>query len=222
MQKEKKYPIGGYAPGNYYCKCSSCGYEFQGDKRAVQCEPCAVADKEKFDALPPEEQEALMKKNASIARYMFSGPLSPERDLIYRIAEQWGNAIEMPNMEQWLKDYAVTQRPATAGWVKAKIRYPEKDDKYFIKQGDVKSAANLWQSTKEYWQSTDMEWLDESNEHPVEQKENEAIVKLLEFARDCAKNWDCDTDGHKYNTGCRKCEAEHLYNEYQKQKEVKP
>lgn len=43
IQKEElKYPIGGYAPGNYICNCSICKKQFQGDKRAVQCEPCAV------------------------------------------------------------------------------------------------------------------------------------------------------------------------------------
>lgn len=43
----------------------------------------------------------------------------------------------------------------------------------------------------------------------VELMEKE-IKHLREFARDCAENWDCDTDGHKYNTGCRCCEAELL------------
>ena len=43
LPKEKpKYPIGGYAPGNYMCNCSTCKTQFQGDKRAVQCEPCAI------------------------------------------------------------------------------------------------------------------------------------------------------------------------------------
>lgn len=42
MDKQQKiYPIGGYAPGNYWNVCSSCKEQFQGDKRAVQCEPCA-------------------------------------------------------------------------------------------------------------------------------------------------------------------------------------
>lgn len=39
---ENKYPIGGYAPGTYMCKCVSCSVIFYGDKRAVQCEPCAI------------------------------------------------------------------------------------------------------------------------------------------------------------------------------------
>lgn len=62
----EKYPIGGYAPGNYYCTCCICGSQFQGDKRAVECESCAVAAKAKFDALSPEEQEELMKRNAEL------------------------------------------------------------------------------------------------------------------------------------------------------------
>lgn len=36
------YPIGGFAPGNYSCHCVICGKGFIGDKRAVQCEPCAI------------------------------------------------------------------------------------------------------------------------------------------------------------------------------------
>lgn len=36
------YPVLGYAPGNYYCTCANCKTPFQGDKRAVQCEVCAL------------------------------------------------------------------------------------------------------------------------------------------------------------------------------------
>jgi len=63
MNTEKEYPIGGYAPGNYFCHCCTCGKQFNGDKRAVQCEPCAVADKESFDKLSPEEQDEVIRKN---------------------------------------------------------------------------------------------------------------------------------------------------------------
>lgn len=41
-RKPKQYPIGGYAPGNYSCTCVTCKINFIGDKRAVQCEPCAI------------------------------------------------------------------------------------------------------------------------------------------------------------------------------------
>ena len=36
------------------------------------------------------------------------------------------------------------------------------------------------------------------------------IKQLEEFVRDVATNYDCDADGHRYNTGCRCCEAEGL------------
>jgi hypothetical protein len=41
-KEPKQYPNGGYAPGNYMCNCSTCKTKFQGDKRAVQCETCAI------------------------------------------------------------------------------------------------------------------------------------------------------------------------------------
>lgn len=37
-----KYPIGGYAPGNYKNKCCICKTGYIGDKRSVQCEPCVI------------------------------------------------------------------------------------------------------------------------------------------------------------------------------------
>lgn len=41
--EKNKYPIGGFAPGNYWHRqCVTCKQEFIGDKRAVQCEPCAI------------------------------------------------------------------------------------------------------------------------------------------------------------------------------------
>ncbi len=42
QEEPKQYPIGGYAPGYYGCTCVTCKTEFMGDKRAVQCEPCAI------------------------------------------------------------------------------------------------------------------------------------------------------------------------------------
>lgn len=52
-----KYPIGGFAPGMYMCKCSNCGDEFFGDKRAVQCEPCAI------NAVNESNSKALLELN---------------------------------------------------------------------------------------------------------------------------------------------------------------
>jgi hypothetical protein len=33
------------------------------------------------------------------------------------------------------------------------------------------------------------------------------VATLEDFATDCAKNFDCDSDAHKYNTTCRACAA---------------
>jgi hypothetical protein len=38
----KSWPLAGYAPGSYHCKCFKCGEIFEGDKRAVECLPCAA------------------------------------------------------------------------------------------------------------------------------------------------------------------------------------
>jgi hypothetical protein len=69
---ENKYPIGGYAPGNYQCRCGTCGGGFKGNKRAYQCEPCALNDKAKFDALSPAEQDALISSNAKKINEFFA------------------------------------------------------------------------------------------------------------------------------------------------------
>jgi hypothetical protein len=147
---EKKYPIGGYAPGDYYCTCATCKTQFQGDKMAVQCEPCAVSAKERFDKLDPNEQDLLIKRNARIANFMFSGPLSPERELIYRIVEQWGNAIEMPKMEGWLKEYA---KGASTGarWVKASEFKYEVGFAYHAKDSESKGAGRFDESGCFIW-----------------------------------------------------------------------
>jgi len=42
MMEKTKYPIGGFAPGYYMNTCVTCKQEFKGDKRATQCEPCAI------------------------------------------------------------------------------------------------------------------------------------------------------------------------------------
>ncbi len=36
------------------------------------------------------------------------------------------------------------------------------------------------------------------------------VLALREFARDCAMNWDCDSDAHKYGTPCRVCDAQEV------------
>jgi hypothetical protein len=56
LEEPKQYPIGGYAPGYYSCKCVTCQEVFQGDKRAVQCEPCAIKMTQKELVMLTQEQ----------------------------------------------------------------------------------------------------------------------------------------------------------------------
>jgi hypothetical protein len=48
MIDRNKYPILGYAPGDYFCICCICNQQFIGDKRAVHCEPCAVKGQQRL------------------------------------------------------------------------------------------------------------------------------------------------------------------------------
>lgn len=36
------------------------------------------------------------------------------------------------------------------------------------------------------------------------------VTRLERFAKDCATNFDCDSDAHRYNTPCRACRANDL------------
>ncbi len=38
------------------------------------------------------------------------------------------------------------------------------------------------------------------------------INKMEKFIKNIGEDYDCDMDGHRYNTGCRKCEARDLLN----------
>ena len=42
-----KWPLLGFAPGNYICQCTSCKKQFMGDKLAVQCLYCAIENTRK-------------------------------------------------------------------------------------------------------------------------------------------------------------------------------
>lgn len=58
MSDLKPWPLAGYAPGNYFCKCTDCGNEFEGDKRAFTCLECAVtAIKSRADATAISERD---------------------------------------------------------------------------------------------------------------------------------------------------------------------
>lgn len=41
-QRQPNWPLAGYAPGSYLNHCLTCGDYYYGDKRAIECLPCAV------------------------------------------------------------------------------------------------------------------------------------------------------------------------------------
>ena len=44
MRIDTRPKNGAWAPGDYMGKCDRCGREYQGDKRARNCAPCAYGD----------------------------------------------------------------------------------------------------------------------------------------------------------------------------------
>ena len=59
----RPWPLAGYAPGNYTCKCIDCEERFSGDKRAIRCLECAaVVANQRLQAMPvPRSKEATMQ-----------------------------------------------------------------------------------------------------------------------------------------------------------------
>lgn len=57
QEESRQYPIGGYAPGLYSCTCITCETVFMGDKRSVQCEPCAIKTTEEKSKQTVQEYE---------------------------------------------------------------------------------------------------------------------------------------------------------------------
>jgi hypothetical protein len=50
----RPWPLAGYAPGNYTCKCIDCEERFSGDKRAIRCLECAaVVANQRLQAVQP-------------------------------------------------------------------------------------------------------------------------------------------------------------------------
>ena len=52
----QNFRLGAYATGRYSCRCSTCGEEFEGDKRALSCLPCELAGVKSLKAQLAEAQ----------------------------------------------------------------------------------------------------------------------------------------------------------------------
>jgi hypothetical protein len=66
------WPLNGYAPGNYWCRCLTCNDDFQGDKRAYQCLECAVSQIRGLLADLLSERERRTAQGVAITRALGS------------------------------------------------------------------------------------------------------------------------------------------------------
>ena len=69
--------VGGFAIGKYCCECCKCKRTFLGDKRAIQCLPCAI-DRLSQNYKPIEAAKSIVEKlerheKRLIARYSMLG-----------------------------------------------------------------------------------------------------------------------------------------------------
>jgi hypothetical protein len=85
-----KYPIGGYAPGNYTCNCITCKKQFIGDKRAVQCKDCAIEIERsiiinKVESILYTEKE--VKELCGLAMIFGCG----KKEYSYKLIDEWFN-----------------------------------------------------------------------------------------------------------------------------------
>ena len=65
--------------------------------------------------------------------------------------------------------------------------------------------ANMDNEPNEEWEDN-ARWIAAASPATVIQL-CEDFERLRAALEDVTKNWDCDSDGHKYKTGCRACEA---------------
>lgn len=61
-ERNSPWPLGGFAPGNYTCKCVRCEAAFVGDKRASNCLECAVRSANEYAARMKAENGLLQSE----------------------------------------------------------------------------------------------------------------------------------------------------------------
>lgn len=80
ITSSKPWPLYGYAPGNYICRCNHCNDQFDGDKRSLHCLTCAasMANTELAQRRPAEPDKEYLK---SIGYDVFDGSNANISDL---------------------------------------------------------------------------------------------------------------------------------------------
>lgn len=91
--------IAAWAPGSYFNKCWTCETEFEGDKRAHQCLPCAVATKvehaitEVVAAERAAKDAAYEERNRVVAALARLFPAGLKRTNIPGWDEEWHGCV---------------------------------------------------------------------------------------------------------------------------------
>jgi hypothetical protein len=158
-QEESKYPIGGYAPGFYSCKCINCKTEFIGDKRAVQCEPCAIKmiqEEPKKEWNPTQGEEVWIKvfSNWSLGTYI-GYDIDKEIHLVREPKEGGGHLFSskfvLPYSDMPNEPKQETLEQVAEKWYSPFGFYPDP------KQGFIAGAE--WQTEKMYSEEEVLELL---------------------------------------------------------------
>jgi hypothetical protein len=140
------------------------------------------------------------------------------------VADQVGNyRISFEGMKRAIEEVLRMQHPGSNVWVKMSDRLPDKDGYYHVRKKPKKPTETdkdlqyYHSETKRFSWDNVIEWLDESNEQPVEQKENEvAILRWLREEGWEPRNhtgWAKHADNESYYLTDKE-----IWNEYQKQK----
>lgn len=97
--------VHGWAPGNYSCTCGDCGIHYVGDKRSVQCYPCAA----KFVPPPrPETIEEIRADRAALRAELERTKEDLERvrrnhlRRMHRDALEWADRMIWNTPDEWV------------------------------------------------------------------------------------------------------------------------
>ncbi|SRR6266540_603533 len=169
-----KYPIGGYAPGNYHNRCSTCECSFFGDKGSFQCETCGTKSQAEWDTLTPEQQLEQQKRNVEIYNELIKNSSTEQLSG----TDQVCGKTELNNLA------TISTSPQVAVWVKTEDRMPSIGDYYYCKvdfKPDIEKLIVEFSFGKWIFRNDEeenievIEWLNESAS-----KESDA-VEVLEW-----------------------------------------
>lgn len=124
------WPLGGFAPGGYFCKCQTCSKGFHGDKRSWACLECAVTEANAALAASRKETEGL--KNEVLEQ--------PERIAAAAIFHGACISLPPPARHHTILNFMATTmdidtsmiHPVNQGFLTSKGRFVNRTEGYYI------------------------------------------------------------------------------------------